>query len=132
MRLTWARSESLMWRVPFLVLSMCAGVGFGCAEEPAIAWLRFEESTNQQYQSVPYVWLGDRAIHLAIDVAPSEDHVLDLMWGAKGDRRTAQLVVNDYSQSITAGGYDGFRWQRILLPGRSKREARSPEFTSMN
>jgi hypothetical protein len=86
------------------------------AAEPPLAWMSFAEEAKQDYDGTPYVWLGDNPIFLLIDVPPSDEHVIDLLWGSKNDQRAADIVVNDMTRRYTAGGYRGFRWQRVTLP----------------
>ena len=84
--------------------------------DKALAWIRFENAP-EQYAGTPYLWLGDRRIELAVDLKPAANHVLFLLWGSKNDARTAKVVVNGKSQTVEAGGYDGFRWMKVALPG---------------
>ena len=84
--------------------------------DKALAWIRFENAP-EQYSGKPYLWLGDRRIELAVDVKPAAEHVLYLLWGSKNDARTAKVVVNGKSQTVEGGGYDGFRWMKVTLPG---------------
>ncbi len=79
------------------------------------AWIRFDKPGAQRYQDMPYHFLGDGPLALAIDTAPQNGQVLDILWGAKNDQRGALLRVNGREQRLSAGGYDGFRWQRVPL-----------------
>lgn len=108
-----------MYRVGLVGLMLAAPV-VGAAEP--LAWLRFSE--GQEYAGHRYRWTGDGELHYRIDVKPSPDHVLDLLWGAKNDQRGAELVIQGRSHStLLAGGYDGFRWQRLTDLGGDGEEA---------
>jgi hypothetical protein len=85
------------------------------AAEP-LAWASFQDHATQAYRDTRYVFLGDGDLTLAIDVPPAAGQVLELLWGAKNDQRGARVVINGHSQTVQAGGYDGFRWQRVPLP----------------
>lgn len=89
------------------------------AEEPlvgrTVASICFENGP-ETYAGKPYFWLADVQMDLAAEVKPTDGLALDLLWGAKNDRRKAQVVVNGDSQTVEEGGYDGFRWTRISLP----------------
>ena len=86
------------------------------AAEPPLAWTTFPDEAQQSYDDVPYVFLGNRPVYLTINVKPAKGHCLDLLWGAKNDERGAEIVINGTSQKLQAGGYRGFRWQRVNLP----------------
>jgi len=86
------------------------------AADPPLAWIEFSRQAEEKYEDVPYLWLGDQAIYLTIDVPPADGHVLDLLWGSKHDQRGAEIVVNDKRQRLEAGGYNGFQWQRAKPP----------------
>lgn len=104
-------------RLTCLVLAMISVTAVSLhAAEPPLAWIRFADQARQEYNGFPYLWLGDAAVCLTIDVPPADGRVLDLLWGSKNDQRAAQIVVNDVSQQVEGGGYDGFRWQRVKLP----------------
>ncbi len=100
----------------FLVLT-----AIGLHAEP-LAWIRLGEPGGQKYNDAPYHWLGDSALHLRVDVVPAKDHALDLLWGSKRDQRGAELVVNGAAQTVQAGGYNGFEWQRLVLPAELEAE----------
>ena len=55
------------------------------AAEPPLAWITFEEQAVQEYDNVPYLWLGEQPIDLIIDVPPADGHVIDLLWRSKDD-----------------------------------------------
>ncbi|NQU22973.1 MAG: hypothetical protein HQ567_16980 [Candidatus Nealsonbacteria bacterium] len=80
-----------------------------------LAWVRFEKA-KFVYASTPYLWLGHGDVTLSIDVAPRSGHVLELLWGAKGDVRSAVATINGREVKIRDGGYDGFRWIAVPLP----------------
>ena len=82
------------------------------AEKP-LAWISFADQAVQEYDNTPYLWLGDQPIYLTIDVAPADEYAIDLLWGAKNDQRAADVTVNETRQHLEAGGYNGFRWQRV-------------------
>ncbi len=67
------------------------------------------------YQDTSYFFLQNGKLSFTLAVAPQADAAIDLLWGAKNDQRTAEVVVNGQSQRITAGGYNGFRWVRVKL-----------------
>jgi len=87
-----------------------------------LAWIRLSNPREQQYASTLYHWLGDGPLHLVVDVPPAKGHALDLLWGSKNDQRGAVVTVDGDAQTVQAGGYDGFRWQRLKLPASSKGE----------
>ena len=97
-------------------LSMSAVTAEDEPGDKAVAWIRFGNAP-EQYAGKPYLWLGDRRIELNVDVKPAAEHVLYLLWGSKNDARTAKVVVNGKSQTVEGGGYDGFRWMKVALPG---------------
>lgn len=70
----------------------------------------------EQYQGTSYFFLNHGELRLTIDVAPDASHALDVLWGSKDDMRSALITVHGVTQSIRAGGYDGFRWLRVPLP----------------
>lgn len=80
-----------------------------------LAWLRFVDG-DETFEDQPYYWLGRGELRLQFDVAPRAGQTLELLWGAKGDQRTATLTLNGRSQPLEAGGYRGFRWLRVPLP----------------
>ena len=88
-------------------------------DDTLLAWYRFEEG-RERYKGKPYLWLGDADMRLVIDVKPRPGHVLELLWGAKNDRREAQLAVNGKLQRLSHGGHDGFEWLRVQMYSPSK------------
>ncbi|MCX5684305.1 MAG: hypothetical protein NT049_11550 [Planctomycetota bacterium] len=84
-------------------------------DSSVLAWIRFE-STKESWQGTPYLWLGDAALDLAIDVRPQPGHALEIFWGAKNDTREAALTVNGKPVTARGGGYNGFRWLKVPLP----------------
>ncbi|MHB0956649.1 MAG: hypothetical protein ACYC0X_09405 [Pirellulaceae bacterium] len=70
----------------------------------------------EQYEGTSYYFLANGPLRFTIDVSPLENHVLDLLWGSKNDSRTAEMVINGQRLLVEAGGYNGFRWQRVELP----------------
>jgi hypothetical protein len=99
-----------------LLAMALAGTLAGSSLAAPAAWIRFDSSGTQHYQGVPYHFLGDSPLSLAIEAAPT-GAVLDLLWGAKNDQRGALVTVNGAEQRVSAGGYDGFKWQRVPLAG---------------
>lgn len=85
------------------------------AAEPVIAFVRFSDST-QRYKDTPYLFLGDGAIELRIEVKPAAGHTLQLLWGAKNDERSAVLEIAGRQVPLKSGGYDGFQWLATPLP----------------
>ncbi len=71
----------------------------------------------EQYAGTSYYFLNNGDLKCTITVPPSDEHALDLLWGSKNDQRSAQITVNGKQKKITAGGYDGFQWVRVALPG---------------
>ncbi len=100
-------------------LTVCAAALLACATplpaEPA-AWTRLGDPNGQRHADVPYHWLDDGSLQITVDVKPTEGYALDLLWGSKKDQRGASITINGKRQTLKAGGYDGFRWQRIRLP----------------
>lgn len=86
------------------------------AAEPPVAWIRFSDEGAPSYDGVPYRWLGDGPIHLVVDVPVPAGSAIDLLWGAKDDRRAATVQIGDTSTVVQAGGYRGFEWQRVPAP----------------
>ena len=81
------------------------------------AWMRLGEPDGEEYQGQRYHWLGrGGALRLTIDATPAPGDTLDMLWGAKNDQRGAVITVNGQIVTHEAGGYDGFRWQRLALP----------------
>ncbi|MBN2506325.1 MAG: hypothetical protein JXQ71_06490 [Verrucomicrobia bacterium] len=80
-----------------------------------LAWRRFVEGP-ETYAGHPYHWLGRGPLELQFDVAPAPGQCLELLWGAKGDQRSAIAQINGATVPLAGGGYDGFRWLRVLLP----------------
>ena len=103
-------------KTAFLLVLLAASAALDLRAEP-LAWIRLGDPGGQRHKDTPYHWLGDAPLHLEVDVVPAKGHALDLLWGAKGDQRGAQITVNGKAQLLQAGGYDGFQWQRIALPG---------------
>jgi len=109
-----------VWTIIFWTLS--PGMLVGADDAPAgkaLAWIRFENAA-ESYSGTPYIWLGRMRMDLDIDVKPTADQVLDLLWGSKDDLRRAEVIVNGKSQKVEGGGYVGFRWKRIPLPAGVK------------
>lgn len=104
-------------RSPFVALTiiLTSATTVFASEQP-LAWISFAEQAAEQYDNVPYLWLGDQPIYLTIDVPPADGHVIDVLWGSKNDQRAAEVSVNDEKQTLQVGGYNGFRWQRVKLP----------------
>ena len=80
-----------------------------------LAWIRFVKGAHI-YAGKPYLWPGRRQIELKIDIPYQPGLAIDLLWGAKGDTRVGVVVVNGTSLRVKDGGYDGYRWVRVLLP----------------
>jgi hypothetical protein len=85
-------------------------------DNAAAAWIRFSDGP-EAYQGTPYRWLGDGDLRINFDVKPQTGDILELLWGAKQDQRSATLVVNGQSLPLEGGGHSGFRWLRVPLPG---------------
>ncbi|AKJ65653.1 hypothetical protein [Kiritimatiella glycovorans] len=109
-------------RIAGLAALMVAMSGAAALSDPA-AWIRFDPENSKQYHGRTYHFLGDAPLYVKVAAAPKEDAVLDLLWGAKNDQRVAILKAGDTEQRVRAGGYDGFRWQRVELdPPKGKEE----------
>jgi hypothetical protein len=122
------KMENIMHRTKLLVSAIVitmSAVSTVLAEDApdgkSLAWIRFEKGP-ESYADKPYFWLGSTQIDLTMDVKPAAGLCLDLLWGSKNDSRDALLVVNGKSQTIEGGGYDGFRWKRVVLPADIKGE----------
>jgi len=87
-----------------------------CLPAAPFAWMHLGEPDGQKHDEVSYHWLGDGALRLDVAIIPTHGHALDLLWGSKNDERGATITVNGKAQTLTAGGYDGFKWQRVTLP----------------
>jgi hypothetical protein len=50
-----------------------------------------------------------------VDIKPSADHTLELLWGSKQDRRGAVVEINGHAHALRdqAGDYNGFQWKRV-------------------
>ncbi|MHC4248929.1 MAG: hypothetical protein ACYS9X_07360 [Planctomycetota bacterium] len=85
------------------------------AGEPAPAVIASGSLPNASgtYRDEGYSWLGEYEARVTIEVPPSAGHVLAFRWGAKNDTRTGALSLNGKEQSLSGGGYDGFRWLRV-------------------
>ena len=106
------------------IIVLFTGTGVRAEEAPpgeALAWIRFEKAA-ESYAGTPYIFIGKQQIDLKIDVSPAAGQAIDLLWGSKGDARTALIVINGKSEKVEAGGYRGFRWKRIAMPGDIKGE----------
>jgi hypothetical protein len=102
------------------VLALVAAHAFAAALlDPPLAWTWFDQHPANRYADRHYHFLGDGPLHLAIDVAPDRARALDLLWGSKSDERGAVVTVNGQRTELRAGGYDGYRWQRIALAADS-------------
>ncbi len=104
------------------LLPLLACVSIGLAQEsqtpPCLAYASVASLplNIEEYAGTPYYFLNHGPLKCTIDERPSDMHAIDLLWGAKQDERTASVQVNGTQQTITAGGYDGFRWLRVNLP----------------
>ena len=105
-----------------LLTCILAGSEFGAQAKQGdsssrgqIAWVHFEKA-NDVYDGKPYLWLGHGDIKLVIDVKPRPDHDLELLWGAKGDIRSATAIANGREVKLSSGGYSGFRWLSVPFP----------------
>ncbi len=74
----------------------------------------------EEYTGTPYLFLENGDLKFTIPVAPNAQQTLELLWGSKQDNRTATVTINGISQNVSAGGYDGFRWQKIDVPPEVK------------
>ena len=82
---------------------------------PTLAWVTFSDAPDV-YADQPYLWLGHGDVKLVVDVKPGAGHELELYWGAKNDTRHALVIVNGKRETVTSGGYDGFRWLKVPMP----------------
>ncbi len=81
----------------------------------AAAWVRFADAP-EALNGTPYHWLGRTEVLVRFEAPPRPGDVLELCWGAKGDRREAVLVVNGQEVPVEAGGHWGFRWVSVPVP----------------
>ncbi len=102
---------------------LCATAGAQGAlpdDAHAVAWLRGGDET---YEGVSYTFLGSGEWTLRSDVAPQPGAALELLWGSKGDVRSAVVRVNGHALPVSGGGdYRGFRWLRVPLPDMARGE----------
>ena len=89
-------------------------------EANAVAWIRGD---GEVYNGTPYTFLGQLEWPIAFEVKPQAGAALELLWGSKGDKRSAVAVVNGQPLPVSSGGdYSGFRWLRVPLPDGVKGE----------
>jgi len=69
----------------------------------------------EQYQGTPYFWLGNGPLSITITTPPAAGQSLWLHWGAKGDDRSANVVLNGFAVPVAAGGHDGFKWIEVTI-----------------
>ncbi len=94
-------------------------IGVACAragDPTPLAWTTFKAQAHERYDGTPYLWLGHGRVALSIAARPAAGQVIDLLWGAKDDERGAVITINGRAQTVRAGGYAGFRWQRVVVP----------------
>jgi len=98
----------------------------GAASAGELAGVRFEQSSHgyqvQVYEGSPYLWLGMQTVGLTVDIEPSAEHKLMLLWGSKNDKRQAVVSINGLQQRIAGGGYDGFQWLAVPITKEVKGE----------
>ncbi|MGQ9733278.1 MAG: hypothetical protein ACUVX8_18635 [Candidatus Zipacnadales bacterium] len=70
-----------------------------------------------EYQGETYLWLNDGDLTVSLKVAPGKAHVLALYWGSKNDDRSGRLTIQGETQLLSQGGYNGFRWLEVEIPG---------------
>lgn len=86
------------------------------SESDVVAWVRFSDA-SQEWTGVPYHFLGSAELELAFEVAPKPGQVIEFLWGSKNDQRSAMVTINGSAVPVAAGGYEGFRWLRVPIPG---------------
>jgi hypothetical protein len=74
---------------------------------------------EEQYKGSGYQWCGKEPITFTMPAARGQAHTLHLLWGAKGDTRSAIVHVNKHVQRAEQGGYDGFRWLTVPVPAET-------------
>ena len=84
-------------------------------DRAVVAWCRFVDAPESM-DGTPYHWLGRTNLHVTFEVRPQPDDALELAWGAKSDRRDAEVRVNGKAVTVEDGGHWGFRWIRVAIP----------------
>ena len=83
----------------------------------------FKAFDDQEYNGVPYLWCGRKPIAFSLPARPGKPQTLHLLWGSKGGERKAKVTINGKAQTVSQGGYDGFKWLTIAIePERVKRD----------
>lgn len=110
-------------RCSWLLLTLLCGALVSPAQEltveaPPGHGLAVLVATNypQRYQGRNYFFLGDAGQQGEATLAPGAGRSLALLWGAKGDDRSAVLTVNGRVWPLRGGGFDGWRWLTVPLP----------------
>ena len=81
----------------------------------AVAWVRFLDAP-EALDGTPYHWLGRTDLKLTFDMKPAPGQALELLWGAKSDRREAVIRINGRELRVEDGDHWGFRWVRVPIP----------------
>ena len=91
---------------------LCAHAIQLVCEKGLVGFLAFDD---QSYKGTPYLWCGRKPIEFALPACKGKAHTLHLLWGSKGGERKAKVTVGGKSQTVSQGGYDGFKWLTIPI-----------------
>jgi hypothetical protein len=70
---------------------------------------------DEQYEGTLYRWCGREPIEFSLPARRGQPHTLHLLWGAKGDRRAATVIVGGREYKVARGGYNGFEWVTVQI-----------------
>jgi dienelactone hydrolase len=76
----------------------------------------FAEFHTEQFAGHGYRWCGRSPIEATLTARPNADHVLQLLWGAKNDERSAVVQINGRDFAVRHGGYQGYEWIEVRVP----------------
>jgi hypothetical protein len=76
----------------------------------------YQSYSDEEYKGRGYLWSVRQPVECTIAARRGRPHTIHLLWGAKDDQRTGFVVINGERQTITHGGYDGFKWLTIKVP----------------
>ncbi len=84
------------------------------------------------YQERAYHWLGRSPVERTVETGGRRRVILSLLWGAKGDNRSAIVRLGGVEQQLTLGGWDGFQWVKLPFelpeqPGPVRLEILAPD-----
>lgn len=69
--------------------------------------------SGEFYKERAYQWLGRTPVVRQVETGGRRTVVLALLWGAKGDNRSAIVRLGGVEQRLTLGGWDGFEWVKL-------------------